>query len=192
MTRITTCPPHPPAPHLIASAAAALLDIAPAGITNLTAAGILSHAPDGYPRSQVEDLAALPLIHVEDGEITVLRTTGAAASDSGVHVGMSDHELAERSLCWWRGDVARMVRAQVFVVTVSTIPVAVYWLRGCVASRGSGLSQTHHLDGELIAHRERGVVAGDELQREMAATIMSGRILTPRGGPIAYVGQRPV
>lgn len=193
MIRITTRMPHPPADHLIAAAAAGLLDIAPASVRKLAEAGLITQEPEGYPRTEIEALAALPLIEAHHGEIAVLRTTGCGspnATTPGVHIEMDEPSLDQACLGMWRGDTERILAAHLFVVTVATIPLAVYRLTGILHTEGTGHAQRHRLGGTLLARRgHHSTSSHDTALQADADLIMTGRVITTSGGPIAYLGE---
>ncbi|WP_394277271.1 hypothetical protein [Luteococcus sp.] len=192
MLLLTTTDAQPPE-HLVAAAAAGLLDISPAGIAKLAAAGILEPDRSRFRRVDVEALAALPQLRVTGGEILVLRLDGGDPSTGGVHLDMTDQELTAAALQGWRGDVQRMTACPLLVVTVATIPIAVFRITGLAgttpaASRTVANRERHRLDGVLLGRRGQEVVAGEAEERAWVELVLGSRVVSRSAGPVAYVG----
>lgn len=176
---------------------ASMLGISVAGARKLVDAGVLTKPT---PVSAVASLAARSSLHITDGEITVLRTGPQVLDDTDpdrVHMGydeaMTDQEAEDGNLRWWRCEPERVLRSGLFLVTISTIPLALYEVTNCLTPDSA---PRHHFAGNLIARHvgEQGtwraasqptVITADEVN-----TIMSSRVYTRSGGPIAYLGDR--
>lgn len=192
MLLVTTTDAQPPQ-LLVAAAAAGLLDISPAGIAKLTAAGILDTERGRFRRTDIEALAALPQLRVAGGEVLVLRLDGGDPSTGCVHLDMTDQELATTALQGWRGDARRMTACPLLVVTVATIPLAVFRITGLAGSTASSSQavanrERHRLGGVLLGRRDRGVVGGDARERAWAELVLGSRVVSRSAGPVAYLG----
>ncbi len=187
---------HHPAPLISAlsgTATATLLGLSPGGVKKLTRAGIL-HPDNGlYPRADVETLATRPLLSVDLGEITILRANGSPdGPPEGLHVNLDDTLLRTASLGPWRVDPRRVLRNQLFVACVATIPIAVF--------RITGIADTQAVSSNTIANRNRYRFSGELLGRlgqppttndpwaTHANIILTSRIISDSSGPIAYLG----
>jgi|GEM_PF-1890715 len=192
------------------NAAAARLGISRGSLDKLVAAGIL---PTPISADTVEKLARRPMLAVASGELTVLRTAARAeAYDEdrtwiGFHIEHTDDEVTETSLRWWRCDPKKVIDNQLYAVTVSTIPVAVYNIRGVIGSyqRTTESGSRYHFDGTLLArlgdgpryaanHAAHGIttnplihVNSNDSLHDRVQTIMNSRITVNSGGPIGYL-----
>lgn len=189
LTTITTQPPQ----LLVAAAAAGLLDLSPAGIAKLAAAGILSITQGRFRREDVEALAALPHLHVAGDEILIVRLEGGDPSTGRLHVDMTDQELIAAALQGWRGDARRMTSCPLLVATVATIPMAVFRITGLAettasSSRAVANRARHRLDGVLLGRRGREVTCGDPQERAWTELVLGSRVLSRSAGPVAYLG----
>jgi hypothetical protein len=178
--------------------AAGRLGLHPAGVDKLIRAGIF---PSPMLAASVDKLAARQPLEVLAGELTVLRADERATAypgedreHIGFHAEYSDAELEETSLRWWRSDPERILANELFAVTVSTFPVAVYRIVDCVAShvREGEVTSHHHYAGELLGrvYPEMAPVfpqGPDGHLRELARRIMRSRIVVASGGPIGYL-----
>jgi hypothetical protein len=179
--------------------AARRLGLHPAGVDMLVHAGIF-RLP--LRATTVGQLAARPCLQVADGELTVLRTSARAAGYPGddracvgFHAEHTDAELEETSLRWWKSDPGRVLDNELFVVTVSTFPVAVYRIVGHVASRvrEGEVEFHHHYAGQLLArvHPDLAPVfspATPAPLHRLARQVMDSRIVVASGGRIGYLG----
>lgn len=179
--------------------AAERLGLHPAGVDMLVHAGIF-HLP--LVAATVNKLAQRPYLQVAAGELTVLRTSarmlGYPWEDRryiGFHADHTDAELEETSLRWWRSDPDRVLDNELFVVTVSTFPVAVYRIVGLVASkvREGEIEFHHHYSGQLLARVYPDLVpvfpqATPGHLHGLARQIMRSRIAVSRGDRIGYLG----
>lgn len=201
--------PEPRPTTISRSVTAARLGIAYGSVGKLVRCSIL---PLPIPAALVDKLAARPDLVVVDGELTVLRTgskepanPGKYPEDSRAYIGFdmghSDAELEETSLRWWRSDPEIVRDNQVLAVTVATVPVAVYRITDHVDTytRPDENRPRHHYAGQLLGRlgadlepRMRQDTPGD--LRALARQILTSRIRTSSGGPIAYLGavERPV
>ena len=182
--------------------AAARLGLHPAGVDMLVHAGIV---PLPLQAAAVSKLAARPYLHVAGGELTVLRTgarapgyPGEDRAYVGFHAEHTDAELEETSLRWWKSDPDRVLDNELFVVTVSTFPVAVYRIHDLVASkvRESEVEFHHHFSGQLLArvHPDLAPVfsrATPVHLHRLAQQIMRSRVAVPSGGRIGYLEAAP-
>lgn len=195
--------PEPRPATISRSVAATRLDIAYGSVSKLIRCKIL-RLP--VPAAMVDKLAARPDVVVADGQLTVLRTGSKEPADPekypederpyiGFDMGDSDAELEETSLRWWRSDPEVVLDNEVFAVTVATVPVAVYRITdhvGTYVQPGENRVR-HHYAGQLLG-RLSGDLEPDVRQntppalRELARQILSSRIRTSSGGPIAYLG----
>lgn len=192
MLELTTINSQPPQ-VLVAAAAAGLLDLSPAGIAKLAAAGILSVHRGRFRRDDVEVLAALPQLRVTGGEILIVRLEGGDPATGRLHVDMTDQELVAAVLQGWRGDARRMTSCPLLVATVATIPMAVFRITGlsettASASHTVANRERHRLDGVLLGRRGREVVAGEAQERAWAELVLGSRVVSKSAGPVAYVG----
>jgi len=191
------------------SVAATRLDIAYGSVSKLVRCHVL---PVPIPAALVDKLAARPDVVVVHGELTVLRTGSKEPADPakypederahiGFDIALTDAELEETSLRWWRSDPEVVLDNEVFTVTVATVPVAVYRITAHVGSytRPDENRPRHHYAGQLLG-RLRADLEPDMRQdtpghlRVLARQILTSRIRTSSGGPIAYLGgvERPV
>lgn len=183
---------------------ASMMGVATRTAKKLVFSGIVSNP---VTRDEAEALRDRQELVVTDGVLPVLRTDAAtyARDDSGretigFHVDQSDHELSEACLGYWNADGDRIVEAGVLLVTVATVPVALFDIAGIRSDSRPGKVG---FNGELIARLRRAdtsnplaqkgeatrvklyVVRGDE--RRWARDVMSTRVWTTSGGPIAYL-----
>lgn len=179
--------------------AAERLGLHAAGVDMLVHAGIF-HSP--IVAAGVNKLAARPYLQVVDGELTVLRTVARAPGYPGedreyigFHADHTDTELEETSLRWWRSDPVRVLDNELFVVTISTFPVAVYRIVDCLASRvrDGEVESHHHYAGQLLArvYPDMALVfprATPAHLHSLAQQIMRSRIAVASGGRIGYLG----
>lgn len=143
----------------------------------------------------------------------VLRTAARAeAYDEdrtwiGFHVEHTDDEVAATSLRWWRCDPKKVIDNQIYAVTVSTIPVAVYAIYRVISShqRPTESGSRYHFDGKLLARLGNGPeyaansiahgvttnpilhMHANEPLSDRVQTIMNSRITVNSGGPIGYL-----
>ncbi|WP_157662897.1 hypothetical protein [Prescottella equi] len=194
-------------PSISRNVAASRLGLAVAGVDKLVRAGILSLpiSPD-----TVDRLAKRPQLRVESGQLTVLRTDArrdAHPGDDplgrrymGFHVDHTDAELEDTSLRWWRSSPRRILDNELWAVTVSTIPVAVYQITGVIGDplfREGEEQPRYHYEGRLLARVYSGTGEAEVSQllppglRTAAAQIMKSRIAVNSGGPMAYLDPDP-
>jgi len=178
--------------------AASRLGLHPAGVDMLVHAGIV---PQPLLAAGVSKLAARPYLQVADGELTVLRTSARAPGYPGedrayvgFHADLTDAELEETSLRWWKSDPDRVLDNELFVVTVSTFPVAVYRIVDRVASkvREGEVEFHHHYSGQLLARVYPDLApvfarAAPVHLHRLAQQVMRSRIAVPSGGRIGYL-----
>lgn len=146
-------------------------------------------------------------MEVVAGELTLLRTDSRTAADPtkqppndaralvGFHVDYTDAVLEAASLRWWRAEPSRVVGNELFVVTVSTIPVAVYAVTELLDSfQWPGeLFWRKHFGGTLLAGMHGGgsisyAKSGPADLLALATTVMSSRVFdATSGGPVAYL-----
>jgi len=182
------------------SQVASRLELSLGSTDKLIEAGLLQPPPT--PVEQVEKLSALGRLTVTSGELTVLRTAPrrAAYPDEGrdwigYHADMTDREVDRASLGWWRSDPSRVVDNRLLVVTIATIPVAVYEItaRESFKTRPGEDATRHLYAGNLLGRRTRtgdaylSPTASDELLSR-AEQIMASRLVAAAGGPVAYLG----
>lgn len=199
-------PAFTPSPHtstlrgatLTRSQAASRLGLHPSGVDKLVRAGVLA-VP--IQAALVETLAGLPRLAVEHGELTVLRTDARADAYPGedrrwigFHVEHTDVELDATSLRWWRCDPARILDNELFAVTVSTFPTAVYRITEHLEEKRRDGEDTprHHFAGQLLARVYPGMTATYQQNtpghlRELAKQVMASRVVVASGGPIGYL-----
>lgn len=200
--------PTATAPTIKPNAAAARLGISRGSLDKLVGAGIL---PPPISADLVEELARRPKLAVSSGELTVLRTAArATAYDEdrawiGFHIDHTDDEVDQTSLRWWRSEPDRVIGNQLYAVTVSTVPVAVYSITRVLHSqqRTTETGLRHHYEGTLLARIGTGpgsstsphgltttpifhLTAGHPLLARVE-TIMGSRITVSSGGPIGYL-----
>jgi hypothetical protein len=197
-----TAPPTARPATVTRTRAAARLGLHPAGVDMLVHAGIF-HQP--MLAADVSRLAARPYLRVSGGELTVLRTSARAPgyvgedrAYTGFHADHTDAELEETSLRWWKSDPGRVLDNELFVVTLSTFPVAVYRIAAHVASkvREGEVESHHHYAGQLLArvHPQLTPVfsqAAPAHLHRLARQIMASRIAVPSGGRIGYLEAVP-
>jgi hypothetical protein len=185
-------------PTVTRTHAAARLGLHPAGVDMLVHAGLFQLP---MLATSVSQLAARPYLQVADGELTVLRTSARAPGYPGedrAYIGFhADHtevELEETSLRWWKSDPDRVMDNELFVVTVSTFPVAVYRIVDRVASkvREGEVEFHHHYAGQLLARVYPDLVpvfsqATPAHLHRLARQIMGSRIAVSSGGRIGYL-----
>lgn len=194
--------PRAPATTLNRTQAAARLGLNGPGVDKMVRAGMLG-LPIGA--GEVERLMRREFLSVAAGELTVLRTDARAVSDRtkyphedrrwvGFHVEHSDDELAASSLRWWRCDPDRLLSNEIFTVSVSSFPVAVYRLLEVAASivRPDESMPRHAFRGQLLARAYPGMEVKIAQNtpghlREMAKQIMDSRVVVTSGGPIGYL-----
>jgi hypothetical protein len=178
--------------------AAERLGLHPAGVDMPVHAGIF---PTPMLAANVHKLASRPYLQVADGALTVLRTHARAPGYPGedreyvgFHADHTDAELEETSLRWWKSDPERVLDNELFVVTVSTFPVAVYRILDRVASkvREGEVEFHHHYSGQLLARVYPGLApvfprATPAPLHNLARQIMGSRIAVPNGGRIGYL-----
>ena len=179
--------------------AAARLGLSLALVDKLRRSGILETPT---LTATVDQLAARPLLSVLEGELTVLRIDARTAAYPGegrqymgFHIEHTAAQLEAASLRWWRSEPARVLDNQLFTVTVSTVPVAVYRVSthlGSIYREGEDQPR-HHYGGTLLALIHPGIAeikvlpdTPDHL-RDRVEQIMSSRIEVSSGGPIAYL-----
>jgi hypothetical protein len=182
--------------------AASRLGLSIAGVDKLIRSSILT--PD-IAAETVDELAARPWLQVLEGELTVLRTDarqpaypGEDRKWIGFDAGHNDDELKATSLRWWRSSPVRILDNELFAVTVSTIPVAVYQITGHAGTltREDEDTPRHKYSGKLLARvypgmprpRVLGTMPGH--LRTAVEQIMSSRIKVSSGGPIGYLEPR--
>ncbi len=155
--------------------------------------------------ADVDRLTNWPWLEVVSGELTVLRTDAARPADMSLHptdtrtqIGFSvdhtDAELEDTSLRWWRSEPQRVLENELFAVTVSTFPVALYRITGHEAPQkrlGEDFDR-YHYRGELLARVTPGMVVrtSKPLPAELtvrAKQVMSSRIKVNSGGPVGYL-----
>lgn len=168
-------------------------------VDKLIRAGVL---PVPIPASTVAQLAQYPVLKVAEGELTVLRTDAREVAPPGedrpwigFHVTHSDVELEETSLRWWRSDIWKVLDNELFAVTVSTIPVAVYRITNHVNTivRSDEIIPRQRYEGQLLARVYPGMepsllksnIPGH--LRGAVAQLMRSRIVVTSGGPIGYL-----
>lgn len=176
--------------------AAARLGIARGSLDKLISAGIL---PIPVPTAQIEALASRPWLRVREGELTVLRTgaradayPGEGRQYIGFHVDHTPAELEATSLRWWRCDPARVMRNELFAVTISTIPVAVYRITAVDDQmyRDDEDKPRFRYAGELLSMWPSQQIRKGTSYNGLATLvqqIMSSRIAVSSGGPIGYL-----
>lgn len=176
--------------------AAARLGIARASLDKLVRAGMLSLP---IPVADVEAMANRPWLSVKEGQLTVLRTDARAEAHPGedrryigFHVEHDRELLSETSLRWWRSTPEKVLDNELFAVTVSTIPVAVYRITGVAGRmfRGDEDAPRFSYEGELLsmwpsAHIRSGT--GYAALATRVQQIMGSRIAVASGGPIGYL-----
>jgi hypothetical protein len=197
---------HQPAPRpatLTRTQAAARLGLNPAAVDKLIAAHVLSLPPTA---DEIERLASRDRLVVTEGELTVLRTDSRADADPanqpptdtrrwvGFDAGHSDPELGASSLRWWRCDPHRVEDNELFVVTIGTVPVATYRIRGLDGThqRSSESWQRYSFDGQLLARMHHGLAVRYYENtpghlKALTRKIMTSRIVVNSGGPIGYL-----
>lgn len=186
------------------SVAAARLGISYGSVTKLMRCGIL---PTPISADLVHKLAARPPLVVSEGELTVLRTGSKAPADRQKHpnddrefigfsMGHSDAELEETSLRWWRSDPDAVLDNQLWATCVATVPVAVYVIDGLEESmtRPDETRLRHHYAGRLIGRLHHDLEPDLRQNRPahlraLAQQILTSRVYTSSGGPIAYLGR---
>lgn len=196
--------PEPRPAAISRSVAASRLGIAYGSVSKLVRCRIL---PLPVPAALVDKLAARPDLVVTDGELTVLRTGSKEPADRtkypnderdyiGFDIGYSDAELEETSLRWWRSDPEVVLDNEIFAVTVATVPVAVYRITGPVYAeiRRGEIRPRHHYRGQLLGRLRADLEPGMRQDtpghlRALARQILTSRIRTTSGGPIAYLGR---
>jgi hypothetical protein len=195
-------PPKSRPATLTRTQAAERLGLHPAGVDMLVHAGIF-HQP--MLAADVARLAARPHLRVAGGELTVLRTSARALgylgedrAYTGFHADHTDDQLEETSLRWWKSDPGRVLDNELFVVTVSTFPVAVYRIAGHVASkvRAGEIEAHHHYAGQLLARVYADLTpvfsqATPAHLHRLARQVMASRIAIPNGGRIGYLEASP-
>lgn len=154
------------------------------------------------PAETIKQLASYPPLKVVEGELTVLRTDarqvahpGESRQYIGFHTKHTDDQLNETSLGWWRSDPSRVLNNELFAVTVSTIPVAVYRITGHSEPffRSGKVAPRYKYEGQLLGRVHPGmgtpVIRQDTPGhlRQLAAQIMTSRITVSSGGPIGYL-----
>lgn len=191
-------PPKTRPATLTRTQAAERLGLHPSGVDMLEHAGIF-HQP--MLAADVARLAARPYLRVAGGGLTVLRTSarspgylGEDRAYVGFHADHTDAELEETSLRWWRSDPDRVLDNELFVVTVSTFPVAVYRIVEHVASkvREGEVESHHHYAGQLLARVHPGLApvfapAAPASMHTLARQIMASRVAVSSSGRIGYL-----
>lgn len=175
------------------------LGLSLAGIDKLIHSGI---AEVPLPASLIAKFSSYPALKVKQGELTVLRTDArraAAPGDGrqyiGFHTEHTDDQLKETSLGWWRSDPSRVLDNELFAVTVSTIPVAVYQITGHSDPfvRPGETAPRYQYEGQLLARIHPGMGSPTVRKntpghlRKLAEQIMNSRITVSSGGPIGYL-----
>ena len=159
--------------------------------------------------TEVDGLRSRPILRIQSGELTVLRTDARREADRskyphdsrrwmGFHVEHDVAELEETSLRWWRSDPRRVLSNQLFVVTVATFPVAIYQITGHAIpyTRADEDQPRQHYVGNLLARVSPGMIStmcepmAGEL-RPLVKQIMDSRITVESGGPIGYLEPDP-
>lgn len=194
--KITTTP-NKGQTHLTHARIASTLGISVPGVRKLVDAAVLSQPASP---AMVAEFATRPRLGISDGEITVLRTGPAEEVFDperrfmGYDASMTDQEANRATTRWWRCDPDRVLSAGLFLVTISTIPVAVFEVNGLLDTLGHGTEVRHALDARLLARFD--ATAGhttfrepsDRITAEDMTTIMGSRVYTTSGGPVAYLG----
>lgn len=171
--------------------ACAALEIGRPAAYKAVGAGLL---PD---RAALDRLAAMPVVaRARDltlqGPVLILRTAGPGPAHSdddrerlGVHVAMDDEELAATCLRWWRprgpltaAPGTALPDGTTLVVTVATIPVALYALETVEAVEGGRVA----LGGLLLA-RATGSGWQVRVPAPGASEVGAARITLPRHDP---------
>lgn len=179
--------------------AASRLGIAMGAVDKLIAARVLETS---IRAEVVERLERRSYLVVEAGELTVLRTDARKPAYPGEDrrwIGFStEHspeELDATSLRWWRSHPRRVIDNELFVVTVATVPVAVYRIEGVEDEqvRPGEDNPRFHYSGTLL-HRvypglvDRPLSPSVPVQyKDRVRQIMSSRIKVVSGGPIGYL-----
>lgn len=173
-------------PDITRHAAATALGVNSASLTTLINTGILA---EPLTRESVQSLAHRGWLSAAAGELTVLRVGELASSNGdltrpsiGFSLDLSDADLEAAVLRWWRSNPDRILRNQLFAVTVRTIPVALYQITG-VANGGVPIidDQGHaryHYEGTLLARLvNRSTLSLGEVRRA-ASSVISGAATT--------------
>lgn len=181
--------------------AARRLDVnASGGLRKMMRCGLLPESPTDADVGRWE---GRPFLGLASGELTVLRTDSKEPSPPvypkdprrwlGYDVTMTDVELEDASLRWWRCKPARVLYNELFAVTIAEFPVALYLLHEHVDQRRFGDEEfdRHRFAGALLArlddNLELDVRSSPALPESDVRTIMSSRIRTTSGGPIGYL-----
>lgn len=185
---------------LTRAAAASALNMSITSVSKLVRANILSLP---ISAAVIDELSRRPQLRVIEGELTVLRTDARTASLDpdddreflGFHTEQTDAEIEEACLRWWRSSPARILDNELWAVTVSTIPVAVFQITDHLdqTDPSAGDLNRHRYGGKLLARMHPGL--GEVKVRESTpghlragvAQIMKSRIEVSSGGPIGYL-----
>lgn len=198
-------PAHAPRPRsatLTRNQAASRLGLSLALVDKLMRAGILETP---ILAATVDGLADRSMLAVVAGELTVLRTDARADAHPGedrryigFHVEHTDAELEATSLRWWRSEPAHVLDNELFAVTVSTVPVAVYGVHEHLESiyREGEDKPRHRYAGVLLGRVYPGMAARTLPHtpghlRDRVEQIMASRIKVSSGGPIGYLQPSP-
>lgn len=161
-------------------AATGRLGISQPGVRKLIKSGIMP----ALDRWLVDDFAASEDLVVTNGELAVLRTSEASPSGDpgrsrkGFDIDMTDEELAAACLMYWYCAPARIItNGGLLIVSVSTIPVAVYNIYH--ATEHNGRQELH---GDLLGRYapEADLRISDGLSADEKDMITRGVLL--RGG----------
>lgn len=175
--------------------AAVRLGISRGSLDKLVTAGVLNLP---IKRAVIDELAARPNLRVREGELTVLRTAARAPAypgedraTIGFHATYDDGELEATSLRWWRCDPDKVLKNELFAVTISTVPVALYRITSVHAPyyRGDEDTPRYRFSGHLLARWGSGEMRGTHYDglRSSVRQVMDSRISVSSGGPIAYL-----
>lgn len=181
--------------------AARRLDVnASGGLRKMIRCGLLPASPT---ESDVERWEGRQVLDLESGELTVLRTDAKEPSPPmyptdprkwlGFDITMTEAELEDASLRWWRCKPERVVNNELFAVTIAEYPVALYLLHEHVASNryGDEKFDRHHFAGVLLARIDRNlelaVAPSSAVSESDIRSIMASRIRASSGGPIGYL-----
>ncbi|OZC42480.1 hypothetical protein CH286_25255 [Rhodococcus sp. WWJCD1] len=175
------------------------LNIAMGAVDKLLAARVLENP---IRLEVVERLERRSYLVVEEGELTVLRTDARKRAYPGEDrpwIGFStehsNEELDATSLRWWRSYPRRVIDNELFVVTVATVPVAVYKIEDVESEqvRSGEDKPRFHYSGTLLHRVYPGLVdralspAVPVQYKDRVRQIMSSRIKVVSGGPIGYL-----
>lgn len=185
-------------PVVSQATASSMLGLTPEGVSKLVHAGIITTRDrvgrgPGLLRSDIEALRDRPTLTVDAGELTVLRTEPASPviepdrEWKGWSSWMTDDQINLACLQWWRGGGQRILTNEIFVTTMSTIPVAVHDITDIAAVTGTGTDLRRSYTGNLLARYGGENRATTPRERDLVDTIMRSRIYTVSGGPIAYL-----